>query len=69
MKTRKSIIYSLVDRLIHFVLTLPVSIAITEHAFFVMKLVKMRLKNKKEDDFLANSMITYIERILNELLL
>ena len=59
---KKSIIYPLVDRLIRLVLTLPVSTATTERAFFVMKLVNTRLKNKMEDDFLASYMITYIEK-------
>ena len=62
MKTRKSIIYPLVDRLIHLVLTLPVSTATTEHAFSAMKLVKMRLRNKMEKYFLTSYMITYIEK-------
>ena len=62
VKTRKSIIYPLVDRLIRLVLTLPVSTATIERAFFAMKLVKTRLRNKMEDDFLTSYMITYIEK-------
>ena len=42
--------------------TLYVSTATTERAFSAMKLVKTRLRNKMEDDFLANYMITYIEK-------
>ena len=62
VKTRKSIIYPLVDRLILLVLTLPVLTVTTERVFFAMKLVKTRLRNKMEDDFLASYMITYIEK-------
>ena len=43
-------------------LTLPISTATTEHAFSVMKLVKSKLRNNIEDDFLANYLITYIEK-------
>ena len=51
-----------IDRLIRLVLTLPVSIATTERAFSAMKLLKTRLRNKMEDDFLRDYMIFYIER-------
>ena len=48
--------------LIRLVLTLPVSTAMTEHAFSAMKLLKTRLRNKMEDDFLRDCMIFYIEK-------
>ena len=51
-----------IDRLIRLVLTLPVSTATTERAFSAMKLLKTRLRNKMEDDFLRDCMIVYIER-------
>jgi len=54
VETEKSTIYPLVDRLIWLILTLPVSIATTERAFSAMKIVKTRLRNRMEDDFLAN---------------
>ena len=44
-----------------FVLTLLVSIAITERAFSAMKVVKTNLRNKIENDFLTNSLMLYIE--------
>ena len=63
VKTRKSKnIYALVNRLIHLVLTLFVSTATIERVFFAMKLVKTRLRNKMENDFLTSYMITYIEK-------
>ena len=48
--------------MITLVLTLPVSIAITKRAFSAMNIIKNRLRNKIEDDFLMDSMILYIEK-------
>jgi len=56
----------LIDRLIRLVLTLPVSTATTERAFSAMKHVKTVLRNKMEKEFLADSMMIYIERELDE---
>jgi hypothetical protein len=50
------------NRLIRLVLTLPVSTATTERAFSAMKLVKSRLRNKMEDGFLRDCLVTYIEK-------
>jgi hypothetical protein len=58
----KSKIYNLIDRLIHLVLTLPVSTATTERAFSVMKLVKTRLRSWMEDEFLADHLVVYINK-------
>jgi hypothetical protein len=44
------------------VLTLPVSTATTGRAFSAMKLVKSRLQNKMEDDFLRDYLIIYIKK-------
>jgi hypothetical protein len=44
------------------VLTLPVSTAITEQSFSAMNIVKIRLRNKIEDEFLIDSLMVYIER-------
>ena len=63
--SRKSKIYFSIDRLIRFVLTLPVSTATTERAFLTMKL-KLRLRNRMEDEFLADNMIVYIEKEIVE---
>ena len=65
-ETGKSDTYYLIDRLIHLVLTLPVSTAITERAFSAMKIVKTRLCNKIEDEFLVNNLLIYIEREIFE---
>ena len=58
----KSKIYFLIDRLIRLVLTLPVSTTTIERAFSVMKLLKTRLRNRMENEFLADNMIVYIEK-------
>ena len=50
----KSNIYFLIDRLIRLVLTLPVFTPTTERAFSTMKLLKTRLRNRMEDEFLAD---------------
>jgi hypothetical protein len=66
VEIEKSTIYPLVDRLIRLILTLPVSTATTERAFSAMKIVKTRLRNRMEDDFLANYLIVYIEKEIAE---
>ena len=58
----KSKFYHLIDRLVRLVLTLPVSTATAERAFLAMKLLKTRLRNRMEDELLADNMIVYIEK-------
>ena len=60
--SRKSNIYFLIDRLIRLVLTLPVSTSTTKRVFLAMKLLKIRLRNRMEDEFLADNMIVYIKK-------
>lgn len=66
VKTQKRGTYYLVDRLIRLILTLPVSTATTERAFSAMKVCKNRLRNKMSDDFLADSLVVYIEKEIAE---
>jgi hypothetical protein len=66
VETEKSTIYPLVDRLIRLLLTIPVSTATTGRAFSAMKIVKTRLRNRMEDDFLENYLIVYIEKEIVE---
>jgi hypothetical protein len=61
-KDRKIKTYYLIDRLVRLILIIPVSITTIKRTFSVMKIVKTRLCNKMEDDFLANSLVLYIER-------
>ncbi|XP_042396360.1 uncharacterized protein LOC121986457 [Zingiber officinale] len=60
----RSKVYVMLTRLIHLVLTLPVSTATTERAFSAMKNVKTALRNKMEDEFLEDCLTLYIERDL-----
>ncbi|XP_074374121.1 uncharacterized protein LOC141714503 [Apium graveolens] len=55
-------LFSLVDILIRLVLTLPVSMATTERALSAMKIIKIRLRNKMEDEYLSSCMILHIEK-------
>jgi hypothetical protein len=66
LKKKKKNIYPLVDWLIRLILTLTVSTATTERAFSGMKIVKTRLHNRMEDDFLANYLIVYILKEIAE---
>ncbi|XP_016177929.1 uncharacterized protein LOC107620253 [Arachis ipaensis] len=65
-KTGKYLIYPLIDHLIRLVLTLLVSTATTERSFSVMNIVKNRLRNKMEDELLANCLLIYIEKKIAE---
>ncbi|KAG7950360.1 hypothetical protein I3843_13G108000 [Carya illinoinensis] len=62
VETEKSKTYYLIDRLVRLILTLPVSIATNERAFSAIKIVKTRLRNKIEDEFLTNNLVIYFER-------
>ncbi|XP_062112969.1 uncharacterized protein LOC133824118 [Humulus lupulus] len=62
VKTRKEIMYPLIDRLLRIVLTLPVSTTTTERAFSSMKIIKTKLQNKMEDSFLNDCLIFCIEK-------
>ena len=66
IEMKKSRIYYLVDKLIHLVLTLPVSAATTKRIFSTMKFLKARLCEKMEDEFFADSSIVYVERKITE---
>jgi hypothetical protein len=59
-------VFHLIDRFLRLLLTLPVSRSSVERAFSALKIIKTRLCNKMEDDFLTNSMIVHIEGELLE---
>ncbi|KAK9741078.1 hypothetical protein RND81_03G079700 [Saponaria officinalis] len=65
-ETGKLDVYSLIDRLIRLVLALPVSTATSERAFSAMTIMKTRLRNKMDDEFLADSLVIYIEREISK---
>ena len=62
VKTKRSVTYQLVYRVVVLLLTLPVSTATTERSFSAMKIVKTRLRNKMEGGFLSDSLLVYIEK-------
>ena len=66
VETKKSTIYPLVDRLIRLILTLPVFTTTTERSFSAIKIIKTRLYNRMEDDFILNYLIVYIEKDIAE---
>jgi len=65
-RTRKSRTFYLIDRLICLILTFSVSIATTKRSFSAMKITKTRLRNKMNDEFLADNMIIYIDKEIAE---
>jgi hypothetical protein len=62
VETGRDRIYNWLDRLLRLLVTLPVSTATAERAFSSLKIIKSRLRNRMEDDFLADSMLLQIER-------
>ncbi|KAL6547370.1 hypothetical protein OROMI_023091 [Orobanche minor] len=66
METNMAQHFNLIDRLIRLVLTLPVSTTSVERAFSAMKLVKTVLRNKMGEGYLANFMVIYVERELDQ---
>eukprot|EP00267_Zea_mays_P024127 XP_008650399.1 zinc finger MYM-type protein 1-like [Zea mays] len=54
-------VFNLIDRLVRLLVTLPVSTASAERAFSSLKIIKTRLRNKMEDEYLANSLLVHIE--------
>lgn len=61
VETGRHTMYNLIERLLRFLITLPVSTASAERAFSSMKIIKTRLCNKMEDDYLANNPLVNIE--------
>jgi hypothetical protein len=59
--TRRHMNFNMIDRLLRLLLTLLVSTASAERVFSILKITKTRLRNKMEDEFLANSMLVHIE--------
>ncbi|KAL6508753.1 hypothetical protein OROHE_021312 [Orobanche hederae] len=66
VRTRREATFDIIYRVINILLTLPVSTATTERSFSAMNIVKTRLRNKMEDDFLNDSMVLFIKREIGE---
>jgi hypothetical protein len=54
-------VFHLFHRLLHLLLTVLVSTASAERTFSSLKIIKTRLRNKMEDNFLTNNMLVHIE--------
>ncbi|KAJ8762728.1 hypothetical protein K2173_012220 [Erythroxylum novogranatense] len=63
---QKSKNFPLVYRVVTLVLTLPISTATTERSFSAMKIVKTRLHNKMEDEYLSDCLLVGTEEIVLE---
>ncbi|XP_023748588.1 uncharacterized protein LOC111896836 [Lactuca sativa] len=66
IKTKRVANFHLIYRVVSLILTLPVSTATTERSFSAMNLIKTRLQNKMEDEFLNDSLVLHFERELAE---
>ncbi|KAI3684136.1 hypothetical protein L6452_33355 [Arctium lappa] len=66
VRSRRETTFDLIYRLLSLLLTLPVSTATTERSFSAMNIVKTRMRNKMEDEFLNDSLILFIEREIAE---
>ncbi|PIN08128.1 Tam3-transposase (Ac family) [Handroanthus impetiginosus] len=62
VETKKHLVYSHMYRLIRFSLLLLVATASVERAFSAMKFIKTDLRNRMEDGFLNDCLITFKER-------
>ncbi|KAI3766200.1 hypothetical protein L2E82_16252 [Cichorium intybus] len=62
VEEQKHIIFPKVYLLLKLALILPVATASVERAFSAMKLVKTDLRNKMGDQFLSDSLVSYIEK-------
>jgi hypothetical protein len=54
-------VFNLIDILLCLLVTLPISTASAEWVFSSLKIIKMRLRNKMDDDYLANRLLIHIE--------
>lgn len=61
-RIRQLITFYLIDRLVYLILTFSISIITTERSFSAMKIMKTRLCNRMEDEFLTDNMVIYIEK-------
>ncbi|XP_052627754.1 uncharacterized protein LOC111888627 [Lactuca sativa] len=62
VEEKKHIIFPKIYLLVKFAWILPVATASVEHAFSAMKLIKTDIRNKMSDQFLSDSLVSYIEK-------
>ena len=61
---KKNVLYPLVYSLVTLALILPVTTATVERTFSVMNIIKNRLRNQIEDQWMNNCLVTYIEKYI-----
>lgn len=62
VETNKHEQYHIVYKLLKLVLILPVATASVERVFSSMSYVKNKLRNKMDDEYLNNCLVTFVER-------
>ncbi|KAL7614542.1 hypothetical protein Lser_V15G04899 [Lactuca serriola] len=62
VEEKKHIIFPKIYLLMKLALILPVATASVERAFSAMKLIKTDIRNKISDQFLSDSLVSYIEK-------
>ncbi|RWR82286.1 zinc finger MYM-type protein 1-like protein [Cinnamomum micranthum f. kanehirae] len=62
VETKRDIAYPLIYLLLKLALTLPVATATVERVFSAMKIVKNRLRNRMEDEWMNDCLLVYIEK-------
>ncbi|RWR76195.1 zinc finger MYM-type protein 1-like protein [Cinnamomum micranthum f. kanehirae] len=62
VETERDIAYPLIYLLLRLALTLPVATATVERVFSAMKIVKNRLHNRMEDEWMNDCLLAYIEK-------
>ncbi|XP_073152995.1 uncharacterized protein [Henckelia pumila] len=62
VQTRRDVAYPLVYKLVTLALILPVATATVQRAFSAMKIIKNRFRNRMGDEYLNDSLITYVEK-------
>ncbi|XP_057495651.1 uncharacterized protein LOC130780647 [Actinidia eriantha] len=62
VETKNDVIYPLIYLLIKLALILPVATASIERVFSAMNIIKTSLRNRMEDEWMNDCLVTYIER-------
>jgi hypothetical protein len=62
VKMKKDVVYPLIYKLVTLSLILPVVTTIVERVFSAMSIVKHRFRNQMGDEWMNDSLITYIEK-------
>ena len=64
VEMKKNVLYPLVYSLVTLALILPVTTVTVERTFSVMNIIKNRLRNQIEDQWMNDCLVTYIEKYI-----